>query len=527
MPATLWTPREVDPGQHAVEFVERRLRHTKGEFAGKPFKLEDWQDQEIIRPLFGTIDPETGLRQYSTAYVEVPRKNGKSEIAAAVALKLLCADGEPGAEVYSAAADKAQASIVFDVAKGMVEQDPGLRKRCKIYRTKVIEVPKTGSVYRVLSADAFTKHGLNAHGIVFDELHAQPNRELWDVLTTSVGARRQPLVFAITTAGYDRKSICWEIHEHARKVAEGVVDDPSFFSYVKSIPADADWTDEKWWKHANPALGVFRSIAEMRRQYARAAESPAMQNTFRRLYLNQWTSQDERWLDLAAWDASAGEVDETALQGQLCYGGLDLASVNDVAALVLFFPMGDHAKIVCRFWVPEEQVSLRVRKDGVPYDQWVAQGLLTVTPGNVIDYDRIRTDIAELAQTFDIREIGFDRWNATQLIVNLMADGRTCTPIGQGFGQMSAPCKDLLTLVLQKQIHHGGNPVLRWMADNMAVVQDAAGNLKPSKQKSSEKIDGMVALVMATDRAVRNGHKPSVYDERGFVVLGDEPEEVN
>lgn len=541
-----WADRVEDPGEHAIQFIERRLRHTKGEFAGRPFMLEPWQREGIIRPLFGTIDDE-GYRQYRTAYIEMARKNGKSEIAAAVALKLLFADGEPGAEIYSAAADRDQASIVFNVAKDMVEANKGLRKRAKIYRTKVIEVPGTGCVYKAISADAFSKHGFNAHGIIFDELHAQPNRELWDVLTTSTGARRQALVFAITTAGWDRKSICWEQHEYAEKVLSGKVHDPSFFAYIMALaercdvcPPDlamscehVDWRNERNWYKANPALGVFRSIAEMRRLVVKAQESPALQNTVRRLYLSQWTKQDERWLDLSAWDRAAGSVDEAELVGKFCYAGLDLASTIDVAAFVMVFPVevvtetpeGNEQvqikfKVVSRFWIPQETVTQRTRKDNVPYESWVQRGLITATPGNVIDHDRIKQDIIELRNKHEIRDIGYDRWNATQLVVNLQDAGFVCTPIGQGFGSLSAPTKDLMTYVLDGSLEHGGNPVLRWMADNMAVTQDAADNVKPDKKKSTEKIDGMVALIMGLDRAVRQGHKPSVYLKRGFVILG-------
>lgn len=522
---TDWTDRDADPGTHAIEFIQRRLVHTKGKWAGSPFMLASWQKERIIRPLFGALR-EDGTRRYRTAYVEIPRKNGKSEIAAAIALKMLFADGEPGAEIYGAAADKEQASIVFTVARAMIEANPALSKRCKLYRNKVAEIPKTGSYYRVLSADAFTKHGLNAHGIIFDELHAQPNRELWDVLTTSTGARRQPLVFAITTAGYDRNSICFELHDYAEKVEAGVVEDPTFLPVVYSAPEGADWKDERVWKAANPALtgDSFRNLDEMREMAKRAEHTPALQNTFRRLYLNQWTRQETRWLDLAAWDATAGLLKEDELAGRDCYAGLDLASTTDIAALVLVFPMDDgELRVLPHFWVPLEGARERSRRDRVPYEAWIGQGLIEGTPGNEIDYKAIIARILDLGQRYSVREIAYDRWGMTQLRQMLEDEtSAALVPFGQGFGSMSAPTKELLHQVLSKRLVHGGNPVLRWMADNMVVKQDPAGNVKPDKPKSTERIDGMVALIMALDRATRHESEESEYQrrvERGESVL--------
>ncbi len=512
-----WTRREDDPGVHAIEFIERRLTHTKGKWAGVRFILADWQRERIIRPLFGTLR-EDGTRQYRTCYIEIPRKNGKSETAAAVALKLLFADGEPGAEIFGAAADKQQASIVFDVARQMVEASPALAKRAKVYRAKTIHIPGTESVYRVLSADAFTKHGLNAHGVIFDELHAQPNRELWDVLTTSTGARQQPLVFAITTAGYDHHSICGEIHDYADKLLRGVIEDPSFMAVIYGAPEGADWTDERVWRLANPALGDFRNIDEMREMAGRARQIPALQNTFRRLYLNQWTRQETRWMDLAAWDASAGLLREHELAKRSCFAGLDLADTTDIAALVLVVPMDDGTfRALPHFWVPAENVAERVKRDRVPYDVWIREGLMTATPGNVIDYSSIRARLKALGGQYRVRELAYDRWGATQLAQEFQEDGLTVVPTGQGYASMSAPTKELMNLVLGKRLVHGGHPVLRWMADNMVVKTDPAGNIKPDKAKSTEKIDGMVALIMALDRAIRNPVRQSVYDTRGMV----------
>ncbi len=494
----------------------RHLKHTKGRWANMPFILAQWQENDIIRPLFGTLKPD-GTRQYQTAYIEIPRKNGKSELAAGMALYLLLADREQGAEIYSAAGDRDQASIVFNIAAQMVRQDRILSSRSKIIdSSRRIIVYKTASFYHAVSADVPTKHGFNPSGVIFDELHTQPNRQLWDVLTTGFGTRRQPLVVAITTAGYDRYSICYELHDYAMKVLNGVVDDPTFFAYIRAADENDDWQDEKIWKKANPALGDFLSIAEMRRLAKQAREIPAFENTFRRYRLNQWTRQDKRWLALEKWDASAGEVDQGELVKMKCYAALDMASTTDIAALVLVFPYGDSFKILAYFFVPAENAEERSRRDRVPYMTWIKQGYIDATEGNVIDYKAIKQKLMMLANIFDIQEVAFDRWGMTQLSQELSDEGFTMVPFGQGFASMSAPTKELLGLILSKRIHHGGNPVLRWMADNLTVKEDPAGNIKPDKATSRERIDGMVALIMALDRALRHKKAGSVYDERGL-----------
>lgn len=507
---------DEEAANRALRFISK-LKHTKGRWKGLYFDLQDWQ-KAIIRDLFGTVNAN-GARQYRMAYVEIPRKNGKSELAAAVALKLLFADSEPGAEIYSAAADREQAAIVFTVAIEMVRQSPALAKRCKIIEsTRRIVVPATNSVYRVLSADHATKHGFNAHGIIFDELHTQPTRHLWDVLTTSGGTRRQPLVFAITTAGYDRHSICWEQHEYAHKVRQQVIEDPTFYPVIYAAEETDDWLDEKVWAKTNPALGVFRDIDEMRQQARKAEHVPAYENTFRRLYLNQWTRQESKWLSLLAWDASAGEIYEEDLEGEVAFAGLDLATVTDIAACVLVFPDSEDCyDVLPIFWVPEESMRERSDRDRVPYDVWVQKGYLRTTPGNAIDFRQIRKDIGELGERFNIREIAFDRWGAEKLRQELEDDGFPMVEFGQGFVSMAHPTKELLRLILEKRLRHGGHPVLRWMADNLVVRQDPAGNVKPDKEKSSEKIDGVVALIMGLDRALR--HKPSIYEKRGLRTL--------
>ena len=476
-----------------------------------PFDPRPWQ-QKIIRELFGRMRADDPTRRaYRTCYIEIPRKNGKSELAAALALYGLIGDGVKGAEVYSAAADREQASLVFNVAAQMVRNDPMLDAeqggRLKIIdsQKRIVDV-KTGSFYRAISAEAYSKHGFNASMVIYDELHAAPNRDLWDVLTTSMGARSEPLVIAITTAGYDRHSICWEQHDYATKILSGVVTDPTFYPVIYAAPDDADWTDEKVWRKANPALEDFRDIDDMRMLAHRAKEIPALQNTFRRLYLNQWTEQSERWIDMAAWDACAGPVGwkqlRDSMRGRVSVAGLDLSSRVDLTALVLLFEGNDGERVVVPFfWVPEEGAMKRARTDRVPYDQWIRDGAIFPTPGAVVDQGVIRSDLLRLANEYGIREIAFDPWNATKLTVELAGDGLNVVELRQGFPSLSGPTKDLGAMVMSRTLRHGGHPVLRWMASNMVVRQDPNGNIVPDKSKVTERIDGIVALIMAVKSA--------------------------
>ncbi len=507
----------------AVRFIEN-LRHTKGKWAGKRFWLLPWQEQ-IIRDIFGIIK-EDGTRQFHTAYVEIGKKNGKSELAAAVALYMLYADGEPSAEVYGAAADRQQASIVFDVANQMVQMSPALLKRSKIMAaTKRVVNYSNAGFYQVLSAEVGTKHGLNVSGLVFDELHAQPNRKLYDVLTKGSGdAREQPLFFIITTAGTDRNSICYEMHTKSMDILTGRKIDPTFYPVVYGLELEDDWHNEENWYKANPSLGYTIKIDRVREAYQEALQNPAEENVFRQLRLNTWVNSAVAWIPEHIYDKGNTAIDERKLLGRECYGGLDLSSTSDITAFVLAFPPehdGDPYYILAYFWLPEDTLDLRVRRDHVPYDVWRRQGYINVTEGNVIHYDFIEKMIIDLGKKFNIKEIGVDRWNATQMIQNLEAEGFTMVPIGQGMKDMSPPTKEFYKLLLEGKIAHGGNPVLRWMAGNVVVETDAAENIKPTKAKSTEKIDGIVATIMALDRCVRNqnAEKASVYDSRSLIIF--------
>ena len=514
---------DKDAADYAVMFIES-LCHTKGTWAGKPFELIDWQEQ-IIRDIFGTLKPN-GYRQFNTAYIEIPKKMGKSELAAAVALLLTCGDGEERAEVYGCAADRQQASIVFEVAADMVRMCPALNKRVKILTaTKRIIYTPTNSFYQVLSAEAYSKHGFNIHGVVFDELHTQPNRKLFDVMTKGSGdARMQPLYFLITTAGTDTHSICYETHQKAKDILEGRKIDPTFYPVIYGAEESDDWTDPKVWKKANPSLGITVGMDKVKAACESAKQNPAEENSFRQLRLNQWVKQAVRWMPMDRWDKCSFAINEDDLLGRVCYGGLDLSSTTDITAFVLVFPPLDETDkyiILPYFWIPEENMELRVRRDHVPYDVWERQGYLQTTEGNVVHYGYIEKFIESLGEKYNIREIAFDRWGAVQMVQNLEGMGFTVVPFGQGFKDMSPPTKELMKLVLEERIAHGGHPVLRWMMDNIYVRTDPAGNIKPDKEKSTEKIDGAVATVMALDRAIRCGNdtSESVYDERGILFI--------
>ena len=514
---------DKDAADYAVSFIES-LCHTKGTWAGKPFELIDWQEQ-IIRDLFGILKPN-GYRQFNTAYIEIPKKQGKSELAAAVALLLLCGDGEERAEVYGCAADRNQAKIVFDVAVDMVRLCPALAKRVKILESqKTLKYLPTNSTYQVLSADVANKHGFNTHGVIFDELHTQPNRKLFDVMTKGSGdARMQPLYFLITTAGNDTQSICYETHQKAKDIIDGRKNDATFYPVIYGADESEDWTDPKVWKKANPSLGITVGIDKVKTACESAKQNPGEENSFRQLRLNQWVKQAVRWMPMDKWDACSFQVDPEDLEGRICYGGLDLSSTTDITAFVLVFPPVDEEdkySILPFLWIPEDNIDLRVKRDHVPYDLWQRQGYLQTTEGNVVHYGFIESFIEKLGEKYNIRDIAFDRWGAVQMVQNLEGMGFTVVPFGQGFKDMSPPTKELMKLTLEQNLAHGGHPVLRWMMDNIFIRNDPAGNIKPDKEKSTEKIDGAVATIMALDRAIRGGtdNGASVYDSRGILFI--------
>ena len=519
LPTSHYDKKKAD---RAVTFIEN-LCHTKGKWAGTPFWLLPWQEQ-LIRDIFGIVKPD-GNRQFRTAFVEICKKVGKSELAAAVALYLLYADNEPSAEVYGAAADRQQASIVFDVAKQMVEMSQALMKRSKLMgATKRIVNYSNAGYYQVLSAEVGGKHGFSVSGLVFDEIHTQPNRQLYDVLTKgSSDARQNPLHFIITTAGNDRHSIAYELHTKAVDILEGRRVDPTFYPVVYGLKDDEDWEDEANWYKVNPSLGYTVDIERLRDAYREAKQNPADEVTFKWLRCNMWVSSTVAWIPDAIYMRGNEPIDMDALAGRDCYAGLDLSSTGDITALVLIFPPREEDEkyvLLPYFWIPEETIPRRVKANSVPYDIWEKQGYIMSTEGNVIHYDFIEKFIMDLSEKYHILEIAVDRWNATHVIQNLEDNGLTMVPFGQGFASMSAPTKEFYRLLMEGKIIHGGHPVMRWMAGNVVVDTDPAGNIKVTKAKSKEKIDGIVAAIMALDRAVRHeGESGSVYDTRGLLVF--------
>ncbi len=494
-------------GQRVIKFIERICTHVKGDLAGKPFILEPWQ-REYLQTLFGATGPD-GLRQYRTSFVFLPRKNGKSNLIAAIGLYLLFVDNEPGAEIYVAAADREQANAIFEVQKQMVLNSKLLRDKCKIYRNSIV-LNGTNSYIKAISADASTKHGFSAHAVLYDELHSAPNRELWEVLTTSVGARSQPLVLGISTAGVDRGGLCMELYEYGKRVRDGVIDDKTFLPLIYEAPVDADPFDVETWRTANPNLGVSVRMDYFERMAAEARILPTSEIAFKQLHLNQWVSSFDGWITDHDWMQSSGDVNIVELAGERCFGGLDLASVADVCSFVLAFPRDDGSvKILPWMFVSQAAVDQRRGRTGASYDAFAAAGELIVTDGNSTDYDVIYQRIIKCAEMFNIQSIAFDRWNSSALVQKLMDEGLDMDPFGQGFASMTQPIKQMEILVKKQKLHHGGHGMLRWMVSNIQTKMDEAENIKFVKSKSGDKIDGAVATAMAIGEWLTNDNADS------------------
>lgn len=492
------------------------LKHSKGEWAGKPVTLEPWQ-QFHLWVLFGWKRAD-GTRRFRTSYLEVARKNGKSTLAAGIGLYLLVADGESGAEIYTAATKLDQAKIIHSEATRMVQQSPDLRAELDLFKNN-INSPGTYGKYEPLGADSKTLDGLNTHAALIDEVHAHPNRDLWDVLRTSQGARRQPLMYAITTAGFDQQSLCFDLNRYTRQVLEQTIEDDSFTGLIFTIDEEDNWEDSDNWIKANPNLGISKKLSKMREEAQEAKNMPTALNSFLRLNLNVWTNSETAWLNPDSWkECGKIAVSPNALLGSDCYAGLDMSSTTDITAFVMIFPRPDGYHIVPKFWIPKDNIKQRVNRDRVPYDVWVQRGYIKPIEGNVIDYRVVVQDIEELGKLYWIKEIAFDRWGAFQISQDLDGMGFTMVPFGQGFASMNGPSKEVEKLVMEAKLAHGDNPVLNWMASNVVARIDPAGNIKPDKSKSTEKIDGIVALIMAMDRCIRN-EGATVYSERGLLVL--------
>jgi phage terminase large subunit-like protein len=489
--------------QHIITFIQTFCHHSVGQWAGQKLKLEPWQ-QALLWILFGWQFTDTGYRRFKFAYIELGRGNGKSMIASCVALYELLGSGEPGAECFSIATRKEQAKIVFDEACRIIKQSPVLKKRVKNYRDSLF-IPDTASKFQPLASDEDSLDGLRPQCIIADELAAwsTSGRKLWDVLVSALGKRRSPLFFAITTAGSDRNSVCWQQRSYVANVLNGIFEDDRWYGWIAGLDEGDDYEDPETWVKANPNLDVSVSRSDLADAVRKAKNDPASLNGVLRLRLGVWTTNSTQWMPMDKWDACNGEVDREALKGRPCYSGLDLSTSIDISAFVMLFPPhGSDTKwrVLCEFFLPGDNLPARVKRDRVPYDVWNRQGLFNLTEGTVIDYDVIRNRIKAFGKLYNIREIAFDRWGAQQICTQLTGDGFQMVEFGQGFASMGAPTKRLMELVLSGELAHGGNPVLRWMASNTMVEIDPAGNIKPSKSKSREKIDGIVSLCMAIAR---------------------------
>jgi phage terminase large subunit-like protein len=495
----------------AVDFFSEVLTHPDDSHyckAGEPLKLVQWQ-ADFVATLFGWKRPN-GSRRYTESFAALPRKQGKSTLAAGIILYAMIS-GRTGGQYYTAAQTAQQSSLIYRMAARMVRQSPVLSKRLKPIESRSrITYQERGAFLQSIPADAGPVHGTKPAAVIFDELHTQKNRDLYDALKTGQGATPDPLFLSITTAGHDRHSICYELWNNARQVRDNDKPLDNFLPCIYELAEGADWKDETTWAACNPNLGVSTSLDFLRQEAASAKESPARENTFRNLYLNQWTEQAVRWLSMEKWEACGSPLPDLA--GEPCWAGLDLSTTTDLSALALAFPRDDGGfHLLLRFWVPRENLRKRARRDKVPYDIWEQQGFLKATDGDVVDYDVIRADINALKEQYNIQEIAIDRWNAAQITTQLMGDGFVIEQFGQGYASMSAPAKEFEKLVIEGKLKHGGHPVLRWMAANVAIEQDAAGNIKPSKAKSTERIDGIVASVMAVGRASTNAEQKWFY----------------
>jgi phage terminase large subunit-like protein len=486
-----------------VRFIESFCIHSKGQWAGEPFRLMDWQKRDILEPLFGWVDSE-GRRRYRTAAIFTPKKNGKSTLLSALALYFLFADGEPGAEVYSAAADRFQAGIIARECFALVKSSPFLAKHLEVVESRnTIVHRRSFSRYSVLSGDNFRAEGINASAVLFDELHAQRDRRLFDALRYAGAARRASLLVSISTAGFDRSpnAIWWDQWQWAERVQADPAIDPTFFGKIYAAPEQSDpekYFEPKLWRQANPSLGVTISEKSFAADAAEARARPAALNSWLRYRMNVPTQSDVRWFSPEVW-AEGNQPPREPLAGRPCWLGLDLASTYDITALVALFPdpSGDGSfDVDCRFFIPRKNAAERELRDRIPYAQWMREGWIVGTDGDICDYGVVREHIRQYAAAHQVMGLAADRWNAAATMTQVQGDGVEVYGFSQGFGSLSAPSKLLETLVVGRKLRHQ-SPVLAWMAGNVATQEDANGNIRPSKKASREKIDGIVALVMA------------------------------
>ena len=515
-------PHDKNRALEPIEFIQ--MLKAVDDFYGQPFLLLDWQ-HEILWDVYGTVK-ESGLRQYKYAYLEVPKKNGKTSLIAAIALYHLICDGH-GGQIYCCAADRQQAELVYKAACGMREQNSDLEDMLKLTDSKKeIRNTITGTTMKVLSAEAYTKHGLNPTVVIFDELHAQPNRDLWDVMTFGAGAaRKEPIWWVITTAGDDpdKHSIGWEIHDYATSLQDGEKQDPNWYVKIYNAPDDADIFSEETWYKANPSLGKTIDIEVVRQEAIYARNSEAGEKLFRWLRLNQWLSlKTVGWLPLTLWDSSVGEWEHTQLVGKKCYMGLDLASTTDLTATALVFPPQDELddwRVVFEAWIPEDKMKERIKRDKVPYNKWVKDKFLHSTPGDAVDYDFVEARIKALSKQYDVQFLCTDPWNSRMLTQRLQKADIEAVEVPQTIGGLSPGMKEMERLLRIGQMTHEKNPVARWCFGNIAVAIDGNENIKPMKNKSKDRIDVIVALINAMNIAIKFENMGSVYETQDVRVL--------
>jgi phage terminase large subunit-like protein len=512
----IWDEAEA---QRAVKFFSL-LTHWKGPWAGKPVTLEPWQEHCQIAPLFGWRHKD-GTRRFREGYDEEPRKNGKTTKAAGIALFGLTADREEGAEIYAAATKRDQARILFRDSTKLLRRSRALRNQVELLKHSVT-CPRLNASFVPLSSEGNSLDGLNPHMCLIDELHAHKTREVYDVLSTAAGARSQPLLYCITTAGFDRQTVCWERHEYAVKLLKQEIEDDSFFAFIACADDGDDFRDPHVWAKANPNLGISVQLDYLQRQCLKAIHSPSFENTFRRLHLNQWTEQQDRWLRMQLWDRCMEQYIAQDLQGEICFGGLDLSKTRDTTSLVLVFKIEGEFYLLPFFWIPAEGAQQREREDGVPYSAWARAGQLFLCDGDAVDYRQIKEVLRWAKQRFGLRRMAYDPYNALMLALELGDEGFEMVEFGQTWRNMADPTTEFEKLVTVQKIHHNNHPVLSWQAQNVAIKRNLDGLIRPKKPMSQDakKIDGIVASIMGLALAMRpDDTYRSVYEDRGFAPL--------
>ncbi len=501
---------DASKGARVCTFVEQ-LPHIKGKLAGEPIHLEPWQ-VFILMTVFSWVHKETGYRRFRRTYIEVPRGNGKSAISSAIGLYMLCADGEGGAEVYSFATTRDQAKIVFGDAQQMAKRTAGLRSHFGIeVNAHNINQLKTASKFEALSAEGSTLDGLNTHFAIIDELHAHKTRGVYDVVETSIGKRSQSMLWVITTAGSNRAGICYEVRGFVRKVLEKTGHDDTQFGIIYGLDKDDDWTTEESLKKANPNWGVSVMPEVLLPLQSKAMSMPSAANNFRTKHLNEWVNADVSWMDMRAWEACTdSSLSVEDFRGEPAYIALDLASKTDIAAKMLLFERNGHYYAFGDYYLPRETVD---KGENSQYSGWESLGLLTVTDGAIIDFMVIENKILEDCKQFDVIEVPYDPFQATQLSMRLLNQGVNMVEVRPTVLNFSEPMKQLEALVLDKKFHHNGDPVLTWMVSNVVCHMDAKDNIYPRKERHENKIDGVVALIMALSRAIANSNEHGSLDD--------------